>query len=338
MLEDVDGLVEAGYLTRRKHPDLDLYILNYTPKTQYEGFWNDTTTQCRGLVVDAEGRVGSRCFRKFFNLEEVGSEVDSRLSSDTPFRVFDKVDGSLGITYWAPDGPRVATRGSFTSEQAIRATEILGEAYAHAPLDPDFTYLFEIVYPENRICVDYGDMEDLVLLGVLHTESGVEVEPEGLPFPRANSFDFDIGFSDIKSMNLHNREGFVVRFDDGFRFKIKFEDYVKLHKEIFSMSTKSVWEALKECRRPALDRLPDELRRWAEGVELDLRREYAALECRAAEMFASIKDLPRRDFAAVAGDYPFASVLFRMLDRRPHSDIVWKMIEPKFRRPNIEEV
>lgn len=338
MLEGVDSLVEDGYLTRRKHPSLDLYILNYTARTQYEGLWNETTTQCRGLVVDSGGAVKSRCFRKFFNLEQVANEVDARMKSNVPFRVFDKVDGSLGITYWTPSGPRIATRGSFISDQAVRATGMLRECYADAPLDPDFTYLFEIVYPENRVCVDYGDMEDLVLLGAIHTQSGEEIDPDGLPFPCAKAIDFEFGFEQMKGMNLSNREGFVVRFQDGFRFKIKFEDYVRLHREIFSLSTKSVWEALKDGRVLPLDRLPGTEKRWAENVGRDLVRDYAAIECAAAEVFQSISHLPRKDFASISGDYPFSSVLFRMLDERPYSELIWKMVEPEFRRPKSEEV
>jgi hypothetical protein len=340
MFEGIDDLVEEGYLTRRKHPDLDLYILNYTARTQYEGLWNDITTQCRGLVVNREGLVKSRCFRKFFNLEQVAEDVDSRIRDNLPFRVYDKVDGSLGITYWTPDGPRIATRGSFTSEQAVRATNILHEAYRGVHLDPDLTYLFEIVYPENRVCVDYGETEDIFLLGAIHTESGVEIEPEGLPFPCVESFDFgsELGFSDIKKMNLRNREGFVVRFDDGFRFKIKFEDYVKMHREIFSLSTKSIWEALSSGRRTSMERIPDGTRAWVEVVEHDLMCDYASVECKAAEIFESLKHLPRREFAAAAEEYRFSSVLFRMLDGKPYSEVIWKMIQPEFRRPKHEEV
>lgn len=338
MFRDLESLVEAGYVTRRKHPSQDLYILNYTPKTQYEGLWNETTLSCRGLVVDGRNRIRARCFNKFFNYEEVRGEVARR--EEMGFKTFEKVDGSLGILYWVDGVPAIATRGSFTSDQALRGTAILRSRYKGANLDPSLTYLFEIIYPENRICVDYGSKEDLVLLSVFHTESGEELEPSEGPFPVARAFDLGSDFDGIKSLNLRNREGFVVRFDDGYRFKVKFEDYVALHAAIFSVSTRSVWNSLKNGLSLVYDVLPDEVYDWVSGVESSLKKEYAAIEYRAMEIFGSINHLSRKEFASVALEYGCSSVLFRMLDGRPYGDLIWKMVEPDYRTPrqNDEEV
>ena len=67
----------------------------------------------------------------------------------------------------------LATRGSFTSPQAIKGRELL-EKYDYNRLAKDYTYLFEIIYPENRIVCNY-DFEDLILLGMIHTKTGDEV-------------------------------------------------------------------------------------------------------------------------------------------------------------------
>jgi len=337
-LEDLEGLVESGYISRRKHPSLDLHILNYTPRTQYEGLWNDTTEQCRGLIVDGGGRVVSRCFRKFFNYEQVRDEVALRLDADMGFAAFDKLDGSLGVSYLAGGRPRIATRGSFTSEQATRANAILDRDYSGVRLNPDVTYLFEIIYPENRICVDYGESERLVLLASILTESGEEVDSDGLPFPRPAVAEVGADFATLASMNLSNREGFVVRFDDGFRFKVKFEDYVALHSAIFSLSTRTIWDALREGREVPLDLMPDEVYEWARGVETTLTRDYAAVEARAMEIFKAIRHLGRKEFASAALEYRCSAVLFRMLDGRPYADHIWKMVEPEYRTPRHEEV
>jgi hypothetical protein len=332
VLEDLDALVEAGYISRRRHPLHDLWILNYTPRTQYEGFWNETTMSCRGLVVDSDNGIRARCFRKFFNLDEVRDEVDARRGQG--FQTFDKVDGSLGILYWAGGDPHIATRGSFTSEQAIRATEMLRGKYSSADLDPELTYLFEIVYPENRVCVDYGVREELVLLATIHTESGREFPTPPGPFPFARGFDLGDDFDGIRALNIRNREGFVVRFEDGYRFKIKFEDYLALHSAIFSVSTRSVWNALRRGLSPGL---PDEVYDWVREVEDGLRKDYTSIESRAAELFAGMHSLERRDFAALALEYRCSPVLFRMLDGRPYSDLIWKMVEPPYRTPRKNE-
>jgi RNA ligase len=335
VFEDLDAFVEAGYVSRRRHPLHDLWILNYTPKTQYEGLWTETTMSCRGLVVDGDNRVRARCFRKFFNLDEVRDEVEARRGRG--FQTFEKVDGSLGILYWAGGEPHIATRGSFTSEQAVRATEMLRSKYASADLDPELTYLFEIVYPGNRVCVDYGSKEELVLLAAVHNESGREVPVPARPFPFARAFDLGGDFDGIRSLNIKNREGFVVRFEDGYRFKIKFEDYLALHSAIFSVSTRSVWNALRRGLSPADSGLPDEIYDWVREVEDGLRKDYAAVESRSSELFESMRHLDRPEFAALALEYRCSPVLFKMLDGRPYSDLIWKMVEPPYRTPRKHE-
>lgn len=336
-LDELDRLVNGGWITRRKHPKEDLFILNYTPKTQYEGFWNDITLSCRGLIVDSSGSVHARCFRKFFNYEEVLEEVSERISSSMPFRIHEKVDGSLGILYWVGDEPFIATRGSFDSPQSRKANEIL-RSKPRPGLRRDMTYLFEIVYPENRICVDYGREEDLVLLAVMDTETGEEVFGLPSPFRSAPEVAEVSDFSVMKSLNIPNREGFVVRFEDSFRFKIKFEDYVRLHSLIFSISSKSVWRTVAEGGELPLDLLPDEVYGWVRSEEEKIRKGYESIVSRTSRIFSEIGHLERKEFARRALEYDCSSLLFAMLDGKPWERMVWKMVEPEYRTPFVEEV
>ncbi|MDX2149564.1 MAG: hypothetical protein SFV54_02440, partial [Bryobacteraceae bacterium] len=41
--------------------------------------------------------------------------------------------------------------------------------------------MFEILYPEHRIVVDYGGLEDRVLLDVIDNETGRGAPPDMLP-------------------------------------------------------------------------------------------------------------------------------------------------------------
>jgi hypothetical protein len=332
-----DDLIQQGYISKRKHPEEDLYIFNYTPKTQYEGFWNEHTLSARGLITDGDGRIRARCLPKFFNYEQVRSEVSERMSSGAGFEVFEKMDGSLGITYWIGDTPFVSTRGSFESDQALRATRILHERFRGC-LRKDTTYLFEIIYPENSICVDYGDMEDLIFLTAFDIDSGEEIRRLDHPFRTADSFDFDCGFDDLKAMNLKNKEGFVVRFDDGFRFKIKFEDYIRLHTLIFSVSSRSVWDALRSGSELALDDLPDEIYGWVKKTKEDILARRIFVENESLRAFDSIRHLPRKEFARQALQTGYSSVLFKMFDNRPYSDIIWKLIDHEHTTPKNEKI
>src|SRR5512146_92970 len=111
----------TGYVRRQWSPDAHLAILNYTEKATYERVWNDVTKTCRGLIYDVEtAEVRARPFRKFFNYGEPGAELGSLYE---PASVTNKVDGSLGVLYEGVDGLAIATRGSFTSDQAVHATE-----------------------------------------------------------------------------------------------------------------------------------------------------------------------------------------------------------------------
>ena len=129
--------IDDGLVTERAHPDdPGLRIYNYTPNVQYGRVWDDVTLQCRGLILRGE-EVVARPFKKFFNLGELDSPPTS-----PPRRISGKMDGSLGISYIAPDGLwSLATRGSFASEQAIEGTKMLrahdcGCAGCEAELDP----------------------------------------------------------------------------------------------------------------------------------------------------------------------------------------------------------
>ncbi len=64
------ALIDGGYISVQKHPEADYYIYNYTQKTMFEGYWNEYTMICRGLILNADNVVIARPFKKFFNWGE----------------------------------------------------------------------------------------------------------------------------------------------------------------------------------------------------------------------------------------------------------------------------
>ena len=119
MLEKLNEYHEKGLVYKQIHPTLPLTIWNYSEKVQYENLWDEITLMCRGLVTDNEGNISARAFKKFFNIEE------GKHTPTEKFEVWEKMDGSLGIVFWYEGQWVVATRGSFTSDQAIKAKELL---------------------------------------------------------------------------------------------------------------------------------------------------------------------------------------------------------------------
>lgn len=327
----LDQHIEDRYISVQKHPVADLWIYNYTQKTQFERVWTPETIACRGLIMDASRHVIARPFTKFFNY----GEQDVTLPNE-PFEVFDKMDGSLGILYWVDNTPYIATRGSFNSEQAHVATAILHEQYAHTfdRLNREQTYLFEILYPENRIVVDYGGRKDLVLLAVINTEDGTDAPlPHDLGFPVVKRYDGLNDISTLRELSFENSEGFVIKYRSGWRVKVKFEEYVRLHRILTGVSNIAVWEYLSQNKPfdELLERVPDEFYNWLKQTAEQLTQAYQRIEAICKAEFKILET--RKETALYFQTCQHQGVLFFMLDGKDYSQIIWKMVRPVFSKP-----
>ena len=211
---DLEVAVDGGFVVRRAHPTLPLCILNYTERATYTpDSWNAVTRNCRGLIYDTNTHeIVARPFPKFFNM---GERYAPQCDPTSRVVVTDKLDGSLGVLYRTPDGLAVSTRGSFDSEQTKHATELVRTRYAEFVPPHGHTLLFEIVYPDNRIVVDYGDMDDLILLGAIHIETGCSYFPHddllvAWPGPRTTVFDHETLAHALAAPPRPNAEGLVT--------------------------------------------------------------------------------------------------------------------------------
>jgi RNA ligase len=275
MLEKLNKYYEDGLLYKQVHPSLPLTIWNYSEKVQFENLWDEVTLMCRGLVTDNNGDIVAIPFQKFFNIEE------NRFTPTENFEVYEKMDGSLGIVFWYQGQWVVATRGSFTSDQAIKATEIL-EKYNKDIMFRHLTFCFEIIYPENRIVLDYGDDEKLVLLGTFD-KNGKETDSSiwsQWGFDVVKKYDGIKDFNQLKSMIKDDQEGFVVKFSNGDRIKVKGVEYLRLHKIMTNVTTTGIWEYLKngEDVMELLKDVPDEFYKKIQNYVKDLRYLTKVLE------------------------------------------------------------
>ena len=200
------------------------------------------------------GKVLARPFPKFFNHGEPEAAV---LDLDVPAHISDKMDGSLGIMYPVsyssePPAYAIATRGSFTSEQAVQANRILlGKHPGFQPPD-GITLLYEIIYPQNRIVLDYGDVSDLFLLGGVEIAGGTILHPAlftGWPGPVAEVMSARTLREALAMPPRSNAEGVVVRTGLDM-VKLKQEDYIALHRIITNTSARVIWEhlAVNACK------------------------------------------------------------------------------------------
>ena len=352
-LDLLDEMIEAGYVTAREHNTLPLVILNYTPKAQYEWVWNEVTLQARGLIYETDeagrrGKIIARPFEKFFNWDQgIGRETwQNPMPPAGPVLRMEKMDGSLGILYWDESDPYngkpcIATRGSFHSEQAAWATEEIRHAFPgeFEPLD-NKTYLFEIIYPENRIVVDYGDYNGLVLIDVIDTETGKSdlAEFDDCAWPdKVKRMHLNLGFDSGQAADIPpGDEGFVYLWPEkNYRVKMKSAEYMELHRLVSRLSEKTIWEMLVAGK--TVDQikagLPDEFYGFVDKT-------YKSIMDNVADIMRTVNGYMRRyedegytnhrkDFALAVKDNPYKKYLFLLLDGKPIYPVALADSKPK---------
>jgi len=373
-LDLFDRMVNERFVRVQYHPTEPLAIANYTETAVFDKAWNGVTLQCRGLIYNtATLEVVARPFRKFFNHSEGAAPA---IGLNAPVTVTDKKDGSLGVLYRMPVSGKwaVATRGSFTSEQAARATVLYLMNYeARFEPRPSLTYLFEIIYPQNRIVVDYGRMADLILLGAVDIRTGKSISPGVIqdeqmlgrrwPGPVTETFSYRTYGEALAAAPRPGMEGLVVHdllTDE--RVKIKQEDYVTLHRLVTGLTSRRVHEAmlagidLDEFIAP----LPDEFHDWVRGVAADIdfvvreanrainrqwHRVVATCEEQSAEgewpasvsmgmdTGSALTREQRKLFASIAQSETYAWALFARLDGRDYQEKLLNQAEPEIETP-----
>lgn len=354
---DIDELRENlnnGYVMQKSHPVYPLQLFCYTRSAQYDSWWQDSVSKCRGLIVEqGTGAIVGFCMPKFHNKTEHdnGKSYALPLPQYEDFKIFDKVDGSMGTVYFYDGLWHVATKGSFVSEQALRATEILRAAPTEY-LIPEMTYVTEIIYPSNRIVVDYGNKTDLVLL-TSYLPSGEEIlkptswEATGFSYVKSYERAAGVIHNDVDGLDKlvesspsgTEAEGFVVRFESGVRVKLKYAEYLALHKILTNCTERTIWEALSTGTGldQFFENVPDEFDAWATSVINRLEDSFSGYQIEVVGIFNKIlKELDnptRKDFALAIANCEYKGALFRLLDGKSIDDMAWKSCYPKNEKP-----
>lgn len=337
---------EQKFVTLRPHDGHDLLIANYSDIAQYANMWNDVTLNCRGLIFEAlTGEVLARPWKKFFNL---GDSKAPWISFEDRVEVTDKMDGSLGILYHYGDKPSIATRGSFHSTQAGWATKQIRKIDGlDLAATEEYTFLFEIIYPQNRIVVDYGKFEGLVLLGAVEILTGYAFGPneaaallnwggmvtEVMPYKSINEV--------LAADDRVNTEGYVIR-QGNHMVKWKRPDYIELHRLISNLSEKSVWSGLEGGKtvEELVEGLPDEFHGFVRETSARLLQDFGARSGQLIEKFAEIwhslneqigmlETTNRKFFAKAVQNDPDKAYMFAMLDEKPIDKMIWAELKPR---------
>lgn len=320
--------IDEGYISERNHPDDNsLKVYSYTPKTQFSGMWSPETLLARGLILKTNengdldtAEIHARALGKFFTVEQMSEgdwtnvklvdddenvtiQENAPIDFDSPATVAEKMNGALGVTYIGPDGTaQISTKGSFTSVEAGIGSNIL-QKYDEKKLGQflnshmkNSTPLFEIISPDRPHPVNYGDMEDVILLGTVNKNTG-----KWTPVDENHKLVKEFGFQTpekIPATTLRealelpykeNTEGMVVTTTDPQgkqkMYKVKPEEYHKLRSAFYKIKKGKVSETAKFMKNTDnlmniknVDEVQVELehsaKQWEPSVKKDLYEKY----------------------------------------------------------------
>lgn len=352
-VEEFNKLKEEGMLYIQKHPELEIFLAKYLPVCTYLNNWNEHTLRARGIVFDVNGNVITNSMPKFFNWDQHNGESNiGSIPVHENFKIFNKEDGNLICVGWYQGKPVITSSGSFISDHQKKACELLYTKY-EVDFDimktehQDKTFIFEMLVPKFRIVVDNGDQETLVLLAIRDTEIGKEYDIESplfekLSFPRPEMYKADNvdGILALQKKNLINKEGFVVLFESGFRVKLKYENYVQLHR-FFTMTRKiDLWEVLKSNDTienkfsSLLSNIPDEFYETIKKHEIkfkdDFQEHKISIEKLHYEILHNENLVSRKEIASyvLTNHKLYAPMIFKILDNKDYSTLIWDLIKP----------
>lgn len=341
--DDLYRLLEeqVNFKNIRKCSNDFLSIYTYSEQCTKDNAWNVATLISRGLVLNTVDKfVAATPFPKFFNFGQYQDELPT-----CSFVAEEKLDGSLGIMFFDGSIWRISTKGSLTSDQANWANSHIRQ-FGTEELIKGTTYLFEIIYPENKIVCPY-DFSGLVYLAQ-YDENGYEAR--GAPFPSMAIRTPAIGhegqggavgavLDTATRLSYTDGEGFVLRWENGLRLKVKGEDYLRVHRLINDSTPLAVWNSLSAGMQPTYDGVPDSivktLRNYVEKILFSFQIEQNKyIKFNEETQYLSDHDLgiaiKNKSILFPWSDYKEANSVFllRKGKLQAFNNLIWNKIRP----------
>jgi len=366
--------VDTGLVDVSDHDEFPLRMLSYGRECVHgEGRWDAVTTKCRGIIyrTDTE-EIIARPFEKFFNLHTMGmpsTDPETWYGNDgecgeesfylTQPEVWEKMDGFLATLYEWEGKQYIASKGSFDSPHAKWATAWLN-ARGTFKYPAGYTPVFEGISPNFRIVVNYEKFEGLVLLALVNNETGEELNKVSLQtwatktkfrLPTYFKITWEQAAEESNDEEVKNFEGYVLCWrrpgTTPFRLKVKYVDYLRLHRMIATVSPKAIFKCLSEGTRDDLQEWLNESTPWfnryvAKWVRA-LEYRFKEIDDRAKNMYDALVAIckedvwwnnrlwTRKDWALrflAEGNKDISAVLFAALDGKDTDKVIWKMCKP----------
>lgn len=237
----------------------DYCIMRYGIQAEIQGVWDSMTMTCRTIIVDVANReVVARSFGKFFN---VNQNEYYRLQDfpNEPFVYTTKEDGWLGLLFYDKHLSKwgIATRSTFYNPTISWLNDNLQDYIDTSHLSPDsqYSHVFEIISPETKVIVDYGDMRKVVYLAAVDKLTGEPIFDQSIlngfadvmnvelvKFHRINTTLEESISSIAANMNQDDGEGYVIRFQNGLWVKAKNKWYLDTARIMQHCSPTTIWK------------------------------------------------------------------------------------------------
>ena len=235
--EIADSLVEKYEFFYKKEIEVQGYnftLYNYI-LSDYKAFQDDPLTrELRGLVTHKDEVFLS--VPKFFNINELPETEYKNVKLKTIKKIQDKLDGSLITPICVGGDIIMKSKGSFESDQAVLAQEIIQDnpelqffildTYAN-----NFQPFFELIGPDNEHVIEYPLKENELRLIMVRDREGHFMDIDKFDYKnKAETMNYTLDEMLEIQKTKKGIEGFVVKFTDETILKIKTLDFFELHK------------------------------------------------------------------------------------------------------------
>lgn len=314
--------------------DEEYFILKYN---QIESdMSNPIVKECRGIILRKDNfKIVCHPFYKFFNYGEARAD---KIDWNTAV-VMEKIDGSI-TKVWYDKKWHVSTNGVI---DASKATNPMGKTFYAMfieglknaigkntagdvldffnTLNPDYTYMFEMVHPLNRIVVRH-EKPMLYHIGTRNNITHTEIN-EDINIPKPKTYSFN-NLEEVLAMAEklpYSEEGYVVVDGDWNRVKIKSPSYLAVH----HLKNNGV-VTYKRILKLILQGETDEFLAYFPEFKPYFDKAQAKYDDYLASMTKVINDIKtktfdnRKDYALAVVKSPCPDFFFKVLDKKYNFD------------------
>ena len=220
---------------------------------RYNGFYRE----CRSVVID----VVNDClvlspFKKFFNINELEEtsldNIQNKIAKAKTVEFSDKLDGSMQSATWyngeivMAGSQAINPANSWRLQDGYKMIRELPGYELMLKDHPNTTFIFEYISLKDAHVVKYTkEQEGLYLIGIRSSTTGMEFSykaviktAEMYNIPTTKVFDktLEQSMNELDDKSSDEAEGFVINID-GYRVKLKYNDYVHIHRALTKLSS-----------------------------------------------------------------------------------------------------